>query len=94
MFADLIQVWRESWGYDFPFIFVQLPNYGGEALNWDSRAESWAFIREAQAKALALPATEMAVTVDAGELLDIHPQNKRIVGAVASSEKYWLSRQK
>ncbi len=80
IFTDLIQVWRGLWGYDFPFLFVQLAPYGGTAVHWDARHESWAFIREAQASALKLPNTGMAVITDAGEMLDIHPQNKQPVG--------------
>jgi len=80
IFADLIQVWRGLWGYDFPFLFVQLAPYGGSAVRWDGQNESWAFIREAQANALELPNTGMAVITDAGEMLDIHPQNKQPVG--------------
>ena len=78
IFADLIKVWRGLWGYDFPFLFVQLAPYG--SANWDLRGESWAFLREAQDRALALPNTGRAVIIDAGEQLDIHPQNKQPVG--------------
>ena len=41
---------------------------------------SWALFREAQAEALKLPATGMAVTIDVGEWNDIHPLNKKDVG--------------
>jgi len=78
IFTDLIKVWRGLWGYDFPFLFVQLAPYG--SANWDLRGESWAFLREAQDRALALPHTGRAVITDAGEQLDIHPQNKQPVG--------------
>jgi sialate O-acetylesterase len=78
IFTDLIKVWRGLWGYDFPFLFVQLAPYG--SVSWDARGEAWAFQREAQAAALALPDTGIAVIADAGELLDIHPQNKQPVG--------------
>ena len=80
IFSDLIQVWRGLWGYDFPFLFVQLAPYDGSAVRWDARNESWAFIREAQAAALKVPNTGMAVITDAGEFLDIHPQDKQPVG--------------
>ena len=80
MFSDLITVWRGLWGYDFPFLFVQLAPYDGPALNWDRQNESWAFLREAQDRALALPNTGRAVIIDSGEQLDIHPQNKQPVG--------------
>lgn len=78
IFSDLITVWRRLWGYDFPFLFVQLAPYG--AVGWDARGEAWAFQREAQDAALALPETARAVIIDSGEQLDIHPQNKQPVG--------------
>jgi sialate O-acetylesterase len=79
MFAAMITDWREKWGEgDFPFIYVQLPNYG-EAVNQPSES-GWAELREAQLKSLALPNTGMAVTVDVGEWNDIHPLDKSDVG--------------
>ncbi|QHI68277.1 sialate O-acetylesterase [Tichowtungia aerotolerans] len=78
MFSDLITVWRNLWGYDFQFLFVQLAPY--DVVGWDARREAWAFLREAQDAALALPNTARAVIIDSGEQLDIHPQNKQPVG--------------
>ncbi|QHI68789.1 sialate O-acetylesterase [Tichowtungia aerotolerans] len=78
MIKDLIGSWREAWGYEFPFLCVQLAPYG--AVVWDNSGESWAWQREAQMAALDLPKTELAVITDAGEFKDIHPQNKRPVG--------------
>jgi sialate O-acetylesterase len=61
-----------------PFILVQLPNFmEAKAVPGES---NWALFREAQAGALALPATGMAVTIDAGEWNDIHPLDKKDVG--------------
>ncbi|MRR20091.1 sialate O-acetylesterase [bacterium] len=75
----LIRDWRQNLGQgDVPFILVQLPNFM-EAR--ESPSESgWAMFREAQAEALKLPATGMAVTIDVGEWNDIHPLNKKDVG--------------
>lgn len=78
MIKDLISSWREAWGYEFPFLCVQLAPYG--AVAWDNSGESWAWQREAQMAAQELPKTEMAVITDAGEYKDIHPQNKPVVG--------------
>ncbi len=76
----LIRDWRQNFGQgDLPFILVQLPNFM-EAKNTPSES-SWALFREAQAEALKLPATGMAVTIDVGEWNDIHPLNKKDVGA-------------
>lgn len=75
----LIQDWRAAWRQgDFPFLFVQLPNY------MEAKAEpsesNWAMLREAQARTLSVPKTGMAVTIDIGEWNDIHPLNKKDVG--------------
>ena len=40
----------------------------------------WAELREAQASALSLPHTGMAVAIDIGDAIDIHPRNKQDVG--------------
>ncbi|HDQ44190.1 MAG TPA: sialate O-acetylesterase [bacterium] len=78
LFPALIRNWREEWGRgDFPFLFVQLHNY---MESHDHPTESnWALTREAQAGALALPNTGMAVAIDLGEWNDIHPLNKKDV---------------
>jgi sialate O-acetylesterase len=79
LFPLLINDWRARWHEgDFPFLFVQLANYSdvvaqpGEA--------SWAELREAQLKTLALKNTGMAVAIDIGDASDIHPKNKQEVG--------------
>jgi sialate O-acetylesterase len=72
----LIAGWREGWHEgDFPFYYVQIApfNYGGKP---DAEAELW----EAQAAALSITNTGMAVINDIGDLKDIHPKNKQDVG--------------
>ncbi|KAA6431702.1 sialate O-acetylesterase [Rufibacter glacialis] len=79
LFPALIQDWRSNWGQgDFPFLFVQLANFM-KAQPQPSQS-NWALLREAQAKALALPNIGMAVAIDIGEWNDIHPLNKKDVG--------------
>ncbi len=81
LFPALIQAWRRHWGQgDFPFLFVQLPNFNYQAESKEPRESQWADIREAQALALSLPQTGMAVTLDIGEASNIHPANKQDVG--------------
>jgi sialate O-acetylesterase len=78
LFATMIRSWREGFGQgDLPFYFVQLANFGdeNEVVN-----REWARLREAQAKALELPDTGMAVTIDIGDAHNIHPRNKQEVG--------------
>ncbi len=78
IFAALIADWRSTWGQgDFPFLFVQLANQGARAA--EPGRSDWALVREAQAKALALPNTGMAVAIDLGEM-DVHARNKVDVG--------------
>ncbi|WP_461074071.1 sialate O-acetylesterase [Spirosoma horti] len=84
-FPLMIQDWRQHWGYDFPFLFVQLASYN--AANGDSRhGSTWAELREAQTMTLQLPNTGMAVTSDIGERTDIHPKNKLDVGNRLAAE--------
>ena len=75
----LIQDWRKHWGNgDLPFYFAQLPNFGSRP--GQPSDSKWAELRESQTFALKLPHTGMAVLIDAGEMRDIHPRDKRIVG--------------
>ncbi len=79
LFPALINNWRKSWNQgDFPFLFVQLPNFL-EAQKQPSDG-GWARFREIQMKALSLPKTGMAVAIDLGEWNDVHPLNKKDVG--------------
>jgi hypothetical protein len=70
----LIADWRARWGQgDFPFAWVQLPNY-------NRNGEGWMLVREAMLESLKVPHTGMAVTTDVGDPGDIHPTNKQAVG--------------
>ena len=75
LFPDMISDWRKHWDQgEFPFFFVQLAAY-------DRPSElTWPELREAQRKALELPNTGMAVTIDIGHPTNIHPENKWDVG--------------
>jgi len=77
IFPAMIQDWREAWGInDFPFYFVQIAPfvYAGA----DSTESG--FLREAQASALKLAKTGMAVTLDIATVNNIHPPFKTEVG--------------
>jgi len=72
---SLIEGWRNAWGIDFPFYFVQIAPWSGygEGL----LPAVW----EAQVATLNIPKTGMAVTTDiVHNIGDIHPRNKRDVG--------------
>lgn len=79
LFKSLIADWRKAWGQgDFPFLFVQLANFMKRV---DKPVDQpWSHLREAQTMALQLPNTGMAVTIDIGNAIDIHPKNKQDVG--------------
>jgi sialate O-acetylesterase len=78
LLKTLIQNWREKWGKEFPFLYVQLPNF--EEANSEPMQSNWAILREGQRRTLEIPGTGMAVTIDIGEWNDIHPVNKKEVG--------------
>lgn len=71
-FPVLINSWRKSWGYNFPFYFVQLSSLD---------RPSWPSFRDAQRKLqLNIPNTGMAVSSDLGDSLDVHPKQKQQIG--------------
>ncbi len=78
LFPAMIRSWRAGFGQgDLPFYFVQLANFGSE---YEVKDRGWALLREAQTRALSLPATGMAVTIDIGDSHNIHPRNKQELG--------------
>jgi len=78
LFTTMIQQWRADFQQpDLPFLFVQLPKYADPR---DTTGQAWPLLREAQASALALPHTGMAVTIDIGDPAQLHPTNKQAVG--------------
>ena len=76
LFPAMIRDWRRAWGEgDFPFLFVQLANWG---IHYPQL--KFPELREAQLMTLSMPKTGMAVTIDIGDGSDIHPKNKQEVG--------------
>jgi len=73
LFSTMIDQWRAAFGYEFPFYFVQISPFNYRGVNA-------AYLREAQLKTMSLSKTGMAVTMDIGNLRDIHPKNKQEVG--------------
>ena len=74
LFPAMVKDWRERWNRDLPFYYAQIApyfNYGGAS----------AAFRDAQRKCLDLIHNSgMLVTMDIGEVYDIHPSNKHDVG--------------
>ncbi|MEM6378637.1 MAG: sialate O-acetylesterase [Bacteroidota bacterium] len=96
VFKNMIENWREKWGYDFPFYFVQLANFSRNQPNCEDPCEqSWAYVRESQTKTLDLPNTGMATIIDVGNPTDIHPRDKQTVGKrlglIADAQAYGKS---
>lgn len=79
LLTALIADWRSHFGQkELPFVYAQLPNF--MEAKPEPTESNWAQLRESQAKALSVPITGMAVTIDAGEWNDIHPLNKKVIG--------------
>ncbi|MBS1521379.1 MAG: 9-O-acetylesterase [Bacteroidetes bacterium] len=77
LFPAMINDWRQRWGYNFPFLYVQLAGFQPDKT--EPADYPWARLREAQFKTLALPNTGMATAIDIGEEYNIHPRNKQDV---------------
>ena len=77
LFPALIKSWRKDWGIGkFPFYYVQIAPFGQVY-----RPNAAALIRDAQLKVLdKMENTGMVVTMDIGNVNDIHPRNKQEVG--------------
>jgi sialate O-acetylesterase len=79
LLPTMIESWRTAWNQGrFPFLIVQLANYM-ERREVPSHSD-WALLREAQTLTAALPNNGLAVAIDIGDAVDIHPRNKRDVG--------------
>ncbi len=74
LFSSMITSWRESWGYDFPFYYVQIAPYKY------GTAEKGVQVRDAQRRVLKLSNTGMALVSDICTIDNIHPTNKQDVG--------------
>ena len=77
LFAAMITDWRRYFAQgDFPFYWVQLPNFAAG----DPAGTKWAELREAQTQTLSLPNTGQALAIDVGDAKNLHPTNKVPVG--------------
>lgn len=78
-FPLMIAAWRRRWAQgDFPFLFVQLANYG--VRHAQPSGGAWAELRDAQTAALRLPNTAMVTAIDVGAADNMHPTDKNTVG--------------
>lgn len=75
LFPALIADWRGHFAQgDLPFYFVQISSF-------NSPAEDWGLIRDAQRRTLSVAHTAMAVTLDVGLFGNVHPPDKQTVAA-------------
>lgn len=82
LFPAMVEDWRNRWQIgDIPFYYVQIApyRYSGDE-GFVQSFENSAFIREAQLQCLDLiPNSGMAVTMDIGDSISIHPPKKKEV---------------
>ena len=77
-FAAMVSDWRDLFGWEVPFIYVQLCNYR-EPLS-TVEVSGWPELREQQRQCLSLYDVAMVTAIDIGEYNDLHPQNKKELG--------------
>lgn len=96
MLGELVNGWRQLWNdATLPFVIVQLANYMAPT---DKPQDSgWSHVRESQRLAThQIPHTALAVTIDLGEEVDIHPLLKREVAqriAMGFDKLLWNKKQ-
>lgn len=80
MLSGLISDWRALWKDDtLPFLIVQLPGF--EKWMDNNRPNEYPIIRQCQQSVVdTVENTYLCSISDAGEQLDIHPKNKKVVG--------------
>ena len=75
LFPAMIADWRAQWRQgDLPFLYVQISSF-------HSDGEDWGVIRDAQRRTLSVTNTAMAVSLDVGDVSNVHPADKQTVGA-------------
>lgn len=91
MLNKMIQLWREKFVYakkNMPFVIMQLPNWS-DGNDEESAVvfNDWALQREAQFNAVKnTDNTAIAITIDAGEWNDLHPEKKLTGGTRAANQ--------
>ena len=68
----MVKNWRQEWGYEFPFYYVQLSGIDRPL---------WPEFRDSQRRMLKIiPNSGMAVSYDLGDSLNVHPIRKKEIG--------------
>ena len=99
MLVKLINLWRKKFIYGskkLPFVVMQLPNWGdGNYEDSTIIRMDWPYLRQSQVEAAELAGnTGVAVTIDAGEWNDLHPEKKLTCGTRAAFEALRLAYEK
>ncbi|WP_183567298.1 GDSL-type esterase/lipase family protein [Mucilaginibacter sp. SP1R1] len=87
LFKTLVSSWRQKWGYELPFYYVQLSSID---------RPPWPAFRDAQRKLQKqIPNTAMAVSFDLGDSLNVHPTRKKEIGnrLALLAERYTYKKQ-
>ena len=77
----LVTTWRRAWNRELPFYAVQLPNWGARSERADGGDLGFAPCRMGQLRCIDLPRFGLAVAIDVGDPADLHPRDKRAIGA-------------
>jgi len=76
----LVADWRQRWGHDLSFYWVQLASYQNK-VKPPKNTNDWVVVQDQMRRALkSIPKGGMAVTNDIGHPTNIHPGNKNDVG--------------
>lgn len=99
MLVKMIDLWRKKFVYGskkLPFAIVQLPNWSDGNYEDSTVAKmGWPYLRQAQSDAAKIAGNSgVAVTIDAGEWNDLHPEKKRTVGVRAALEALRIAYEK
>ncbi len=80
LLGALVTSWRAHFAQeDLSFYWVNLAAYAPTG-DQGEKGRSFALLREAQTRALALPSTGQAVAIDLGEARDLHPASQQEIG--------------
>jgi sialate O-acetylesterase len=94
LFPALIMDWRSKWREgNFPFIYVQIITFDTTpGVDLKSKDFDWGTLRDEQRRTLSLANTAMVVSLDVGDVHNIHPPDKETVGrrlALATRNCIW-----
>lgn len=72
LFPLLVNSWRNTWGQELPFYYVQLSSIDRPSWTWFRDSQRWLLYQT--------PVAGMAVSSDRGDSLNVHPTRKKEVG--------------